>query len=369
MVDQKIGMRTANLVVGGGVIGLLIAWYLAERGERVIVVDRNQAGKESSWAGGGILSPLYPNHYPLLAPLVSKSLPEYVSLAAHLKEATGIDCELLFPRLIMLDKGDDQALLLDEETRISGFTMVDTATLAVMEPALAVPGCYACCFPTAQIRPPRFIAALRSALLARGVKVVENCGVLKFEVSGGRLMGVNTTQGRLDVCRAVVSAGAWTGDLLVQTQLSLPISPVKGQMIVFRSRPGLVSNIIVYKHRYLIPRADGQILVGSTIERIGFAKEITNAARSELYAAALELIPELKDYPVEHHWAGLRPGSPDECPYIGEHPAIKGLFVCAGHFRNGFATGPASARLVVDMMLGQSLFVEPYAFRLDRPAS
>lgn len=359
MNNHTSGKQGPNLVVGGGVIGLLIAWYLSEAGEQVVIIDRGQTGKESSWAGGGILTPVYPDQHPLLESLISRSRPEYETLTAGLTKLTGIDCELLFSQLVVLDADDHRSPV--------KLTLVDSATLAAMEPALVVPNRFAYCFPTAQIRNPRFLAALRSALLGRGVEILENCGALKLEARARRLSGVNTTQGQFSISRAVVSAGAWTANLLAETQLSLPISPVKGQMIVFRARPRLVSNIIVYRHRYLIPRADGRILVGSTVEPTGFVKETTNVARSELYAAAIELVPELKVCPIEHHWAGLRPGSPDDAPFIGEHPGIKGLFVCAGHYRNGFATGPASARLVVDMMLGRPLSVDPTPFRLDRP--
>lgn len=359
MNNQLDGKHGPNLVIGGGVIGLLIAWYLSESGKRVVVIDRGQTGKESSWAGGGILTSVYPNQHPLLESLISGSLPEYENLTIRLTERTGIDCELLFSQLIVLDAGDYGSPVKP--------SVIDAATLAAMEPALAAPNRYAYCFPTAQIRNPRFLAALRSSLLGRGVEILENNGALKLETHARCLSGASTTQGHFSVDRAVVSAGAWTANLLAQTGLSLPISPVRGQMIVFRAQAGLISNIIVYKHHYLIPRKDGRILVGSTVEPAGFVKETTNVARSELYAAAVELVPELKACPIEHHWAGLRPGSPDEAPFIGEHPGIKGLFVCAGHYRNGFATGPASARLVVDMMLGRPPSVDPTPFRLDRP--
>ena len=350
-----------NLIVGGGIIGLLIAWYLTESGERSVVLDRCQIGKESSWAGGGILSPIYPNQYASLESLVSRSLPEYVSLTKRLEELTGIDSKLLFSQLIVVDEEVPKA---DSAPR---GTPVDSLAMAKLEPALTLPGSYACCYPTAQIRNPRLLAALRSALLARDVSIIEDCKVLRFGACAGRLTSVMTTKGAFNANRSIVSAGAWTGDLLAQTYLSLPIQPVKGQMIVLAAQPSLISNVIVHKHRYLIPRSDGRILIGSTVEHVGFHKETTSAARSELYAAATQLIPALKSYSIEHHWAGLRPGSPDDAPFIGEHPNIKGLFVCAGHYRNGFATGPASARLVVDMMLGRQPLVDPTPFRLDRP--
>ena len=350
------------MIVGGGVIGLLSAWYLTENGERSVVIDRGQIGKESSWAGGGILSPLYPCESASLWPLVSRSMSEYTRLTKRLEELTNINSELLFSQLIVMDGN----VSTPADPVVRG-TMVSSLEMAKLEPALRLPGNYACCYSTAQIRNPRLLAALKAALLARGVIIVEDCVALRFEARGGRLTKVITTKGGFDTSHSIISAGAWVGKLLAPTQLSLPIKPVKGQMIVVPARPGLISNILVYEHHYLIPRADGRILIGSTIEHAGFIKDTTHVARSELYDAATQLVPELENSSIEHHWAGLRPGSPDDAPFIGEHPNIKGLFVCAGHYRNGFATGPASAQLVVDMILGRQPMVDPAPFRFDRP--
>jgi len=112
---------------------------------------------------------------------------------------------------------------------------------------------------------------------------------------------------------------------------------------------------------------DGLVLVGSTVEDVGFERCITEVAHKELWEFAIGLVPDLRKYHIEHHWAGLRPGSPDDLPFIGEHPDIKGLVVCAGHFRNGFATGPATARIAIDIMLGNKPSVDVWPYRLDRP--
>jgi glycine oxidase len=137
-------------------------------------------------------------------------------------------------------------------------------------------------------------------------------------------------------------------------------------MLVLRSQPGHISHIILKRGHYLIPRQDGRILVGSTVEETGFDRSITDLAHSELRAAAVELAPSLNECPVEHHWAGLRPGSPDGTPFIGEHPNIRGLFVCGGHFRNGIVLAPASARLATDLMLGRPPLFDPTPYQLLR---
>lgn len=354
--------KTSNVIVGGGIVGLLSAWHLIERGEKVIVVEKQHIARESSWAGAGVLSPLYPNRYPSIAPLVSRSLGEYPRIAKELAGLTSLDPELVFCELILLDeltsaRGKEQG---------SGKIVTDSV-LKRMEPSLNAPLGRAVCYPSAHVRNPRFLSALRSALPKKGATLLECCEVQSFRNNAGRLTGLLTSRGVFDTNCCVVTAGAWTGELLKTVGLSVPIKPIKGQIVVFAARPGLLSHIIVKNYLYLVPRMDGRILVGSTVEDTGFSKETTKDARETLYAGAIELVPALRKYPIEHHWAGLRPGSPDDAPFIGEHPGIKGLFVCAGHYRNGFATGPASARLVVDMMLGRQPMVDPTPFRLDRP--
>ncbi len=136
-------------------------------------------------------------------------------------------------------------------------------------------------------------------------------------------------------------------------------------MILFYGKPGQISHINLYRERYLIPRRDGRLLFGSTVEQSGFIKTTTAEAKEALYRAAFALFPVLKRTPIQDHWAGLRPGSPSGIPYIGAHPAVTGLYVNAGHFRNGLATAPASARLVVDLVLGRPPILDSSHYALD----
>jgi len=140
-------------------------------------------------------------------------------------------------------------------------------------------------------------------------------------------------------------------------------------MLLFKAAPALVRRIVLSEQRYVIPRRDGRVLVGSTLEHVGFRKQATETARAELHAMALKLIPALADCPVEHHWAGLRPGSPQGVPYIYEHPTIRSLYVNCGHYRNGVVMGPAAARLLADQVLARPpiLSIAPYSLT-SRPA-
>lgn len=355
-------LKESNVIVGGGIVGLLSAWYLVESGQAVVVLDKKNIGKESSWAGAGILTPLYPNRYPSLLPLLNPSLNEYRRITAQLIALSGLDPELVSCRLIVIDEAT--APFFDEMGKPA--ELLPIANVKLLEPELNVEAGRALSYSSAHIRSPRFVAALRSALSKLGVTFIEGCGVVRFMSEAGVLHGLVTTKGFLKANRCLVAAGAWTGELLKAVGLHLPIRPIKGQIIAVAARPGLISHIVVKDYHYLVPRKDGRILIGSTLESTGFAKETTQRARHELYAAATDLIPPISKYPIEYHWAGLRPGSPDDAPFIGEHPEIRGLFVCAGHYRNGFATGVASAGLVVDLMLGRPPAIDPTSFRIDR---
>ena len=353
----------ATVVIGGGVIGLLTAWYLVASGRSVVVVEKGQVGQESSWAGGGILFPLYPDRYPVLAPLVMQSCAEYPRIVSKATQCSGIDPQWIQSGLLLLD---ELATSNDSDLSLSG-KAIDGTTLMHLEPGLArdraVRARY---YPAAQVRNPRLLSALQRTLLTMGVIFRESCEVTGFQHERGRLTGLHTSTGPLGAGSCVVATGAWSGQVLGRTGLALPIKPIRGQMIVFAPQAGLISHILVQNYRYLIPRSDGRILVGSTVEDVGFDKHTTDEACSALFQWATELVPALARARIEHHWAGLRPGSPDDTPFIGEHPAIKGLFVCAGHHRNGFATGPASARLVSDLLLGREPTLDASPFRLNR---
>jgi len=326
------------------------------------VLDKKNIGKESSWAGAGILTPLHPDRYPALFPLFNRSLDEYRRIMPQLVALSGLDPEIVFCKLILID---ETTTPLFDETGESG-ERASIASIKRLEPELNMGTGRALSYSSAHLRSPRFVAALRSALTRMGVVFLENCGVLEFKSASGLFQGLLTTKGFLKASRCLVAAGAWTGELLKAVGLSVPIKPIKGQIITVAARPGLITHIIVKDYRYLVPRTDGHILIGSTLESTGFEKETTQRARHELYAAAIDLIPLISTYPIDHHWAGLRPGSPDDAPFIGEHPEIRGLFVCAGHYRNGFAAGAASAELVVNMMLERPPVVDPASFRVDR---
>lgn len=219
--------------------------------------------------------------------------------------------------------------------------------------ALHMPG-------VANVRNPRLVRAVRAELLRFAhVQVREHCPVTRLLIEQGRLAGVVTAEGDIRASRVVLAAGAWSGQLLATLGLQLPVEPVKGQMILYKCEPDFLPAIVLAKGRYAIPRKDGHILVGSTLEHVGFDKTPTEEALASLKASAEELLPALADAEVVGHWAGLRPGSPDGIPFIGEVPQFPGLWLNCGHYRNGLVLAPASCELLKNLMLGEPPIVDP----------
>lgn len=360
------------LIVGGGVIGMMTALQLADAGQSVVLVERGECGREASWAGGGIVSPLYPWRYTsAISALSSWSEGRYPELAGRLVEETGIDPEYRQKGLLYLRVEDVDTALAWAREVAKPLSRVDAATLYAKAPNAAPGFTEALWMPTlGSIRNPRLARALRARLAAMPrVELVEGCdvkGLLRDgeRRDGGRILGVETAGGPLKAGQTVVCAGAWSGELLAGIGVALPVRPVRGQMILFKAPPGLVERVILKDGRYLIPRGDGRVLAGSTLEEVGFDKRTTAEARDSLHASALSIVPALAECEVEHHWAGLRPGSPDGVPMIGAVPGFTGLHVNAGHFRNGLVLAPAATRLLVDELIGCEPIVDPAPYRL-----
>jgi glycine oxidase len=355
------------LVVGGGLIGMLTARELARSGLSVGLVERGETGRESTWAGGGILSPLYPWRYPdAVTALASWSQARYAKLAEDLITESGIDPEFQPNGLLILDTEEAAQAQQWAHQWQRSLEVVDSAMTSELEPTLGeIPVQALWLSQVAQIRNPRLAQALQKSIENLGVTLCEHTPVKGLVLGETGVHGVLTEQGELNAEHVVIAGGAWSALLLESIAMNLPVRPIRGQMILYRAEPGVVQRIVLSRDRYVIPRRDGRILVGSTLEDVGFEKATTRAAMQELEAEALRLIPALADYPIEHHWAGLRPGSPQGIPYILQHPRIAGLFINTGHFRNGVVLGPASARLLADILLQREPILDPAPYMPD----
>lgn len=365
-MGEWIGMSDV-IVVGSGLIGMLTARELALGGLSVRLVERGVVGRESSWAGGGILSPLYPWRYPeAVTRLALWGQERYQELCEQLAVETGIDPEwTLSGMLAIAVSGEERDEAVSWAVRFGhDVDSLDGQPLHQCEPALSHQFNHGLWLPqVAQLRNPRLLKALRISLEDLGVDIVEQSQVNALAVTDGELLGVQTEHGLLRAGRVVVAAGAWSGELLAAIGPALPIEPVRGQMLLFKAPTDLLLRVVLHDGHYLIPRRDGRILAGSTLERVGFHKEITTEGLDALRQSACALVPALAEIEVEHHWAGLRPGSPDGVPTIAEHPTVAGLYVNSGHYRNGVVLGLPSSRLMADIVLGHAPILEPVHYR------
>lgn len=344
---------------------MLVARELSAGGARVTLLERGDLGKEASWAGGGILSPLYPwRYHDAVTALSQWSQRHFPRLAEELVAETGIDPEWLPSGLLIPEAGEATTAAQWAQRWDIALETISAGRLVELEPELAsgrdeqeqgiwLPH-------VGQVRNPRLLKALARSLEVRGVEIRTHVEVVGLIAQGDTIQGVRTREGSLHAAGVVVTAGAWTTVLLGSLAgADWQITPVRGQMLLFHAEPGLVRHIVLQGGHYLVPRRDGRILAGSTLEYVGFDKSTTHQAHDELHGAALALIPGLARCPVELHWAGLRPGSPQGIPLIGRHPQRQGLYLNVGHFRNGVVTGPASARLLADMIFGRPPCVAP----------
>ena len=356
-------------------IGLLLARELSAEGASVTVIERGEFGKEASWAGGGIVSPLYPWRYTQsVTALACSAQKAYPTLASQLLEETGIDPEWECTGLLMLDAEDSSDALAWAQRIGSEMFSLSRESIYKREPALS-PGLEKGLWmpEIANIRNPRMLKALvKSLQLQSRVRLLQHNCVTKFiqqdDKSERCLSGVevlhNGHRKQILGNQVAVTAGAWTSDLLKSLKIEIAVEPVKGQMLLLKPEKPLINSIVLTNGRYLIPRRDGHLLVGSRLEYTGYDKSTSTQAQQSLLASATSLIPELKKAPLIMQWAGLRPGAAQGVPFIGKVPGFSNLSVNAGQFRNGLVLAPASAGLLADILLGRLPRVDPRPYQL-----
>lgn len=361
-------MHSDIAIIGAGVIGMMTARELAVAGANVLIIDKSMPAQESTWAGGGIVSPLYPWRYSeAITALASWSQISYVQLAEALLEETGLDPELRQKGLLMLSVEDQAEALAWAKRYHRNLVEVSSDFVTQLEPNLPAGTDDAIWMPeVASIRNPRLGQSLRRSLeFMPNVQFLTDAEVVGASFDADKLVSLTTTKGQVTADQFILSAGAWSGDVAKMFDLNVEVQPVKGQMLLIKAVPGFVNRVVMQNGRYLIPRSDGRVLIGSTLEFEGYDKTTNDEAAKTLYESALAIMPALAQFDIEHHWAGLRPGCPSGVPYIDQAPGCTNLYINAGHYRNGLVLAPASCRLMADIVLGRKPIIDPSYYRFN----
>ena len=373
--NQGSGKRVA--VVGGGIIGCLTAPYLHRLGASPIILEKGSAGRESSWAGAGILCPIHPWLYPdSFTHLVDGSLAMFPAMNAMVEQLSGLKTEWQTSGLLIPLFADDRIHHRDQALAWSkrfGWHVeeLDSKQACKLEPTMSGHVGGALLWPdVGQVRNPRLLSAIKQALALCHVPMREQAEVIGVGKNGqGDVASVTLANGEsVEVDAVLLAAGSWSGELARQIGLELPVEPVKGQIVLLRDEPGKVNHIIKHDDVYLVPRLDGHILVGASMERVGFEPGTTEAVVNNLLEATYRITPGLKDSKIIQQWMGFRPGSPDGMPYLGPVDGYPGLWVATGHYRNGVALAPGTADLMSRWIMGEEPKVDLSDFRVNRPA-
>ena len=339
------------IVVGGGVIGCSIAWRLAQAGLTVSVFERGRIGGEASRAAAGMLSPQ--TEAQAKGPffdLCLQSRAMHRGFADELKDCTGIDVEYKDEGTLFVElPGEPEQTTSWAEWQLeAGLPLehVEASDIPALEPAVTKSAAKAIFLPLEhQIENRRLMDALEVALRSSGVEVIEGADVTEILTERGCATGVISAGQRFDAGAVVLAAGAWSSRLLEPLGLHIKVIPARGQMIAIKGDKCPVTRIIHSSSIYVVPRRDGRILIGATVEYAGFHKVVTVDAVKHLLSAATELVPSLEEFEIVEAWSGLRPDTIDHLPIIGPC-GPDNLTLATGHFRNGVLLAPLTAQLV-----------------------
>jgi glycine oxidase len=337
------------IIVGGGIIGLTLSIALHKRGLRVLIVERGEPGREASYAAAGMLAD-FPMETPAaLQPLASVSARMYPEFIHELQDESGINVDLR----------NHGTLLFAPPERVHnrlGFEMETLlpVPLAQLEPALAdmkVPPIYpaAVYLKERSVDPRALVTAALKAAKHRGVDISSGTSVTDVLMSEERVTGISTDKTHYSAPCVVNCAGAWAGNFSTHR---FPTRPVKGQMLAVACvQHNVLHHVIRTPEVYLVPRSDGRILIGSTLEEAGYDKRTDADTIHRLYQSAIRLVPPLGEARILEAWAGLRPGTPDDLPILGA-TTTPGYFAATGHFRDGILLTPVTAHVMAQVITG-----------------
>ena len=345
------------IIIGGGIIGLSLAIALRKRSASVLVVDRGEPGREASQAAGGMLVACSLETPPALQALASASARMYPEFAHELEVESGMKVDLRSHGTILFLSREH---LRSPQLRDAALSRV---LLEEWEPAISPTMSDPFYVKERSVDPRALTAAALKTAKNRGVDFSSGDAVTKVNVEHDRTLGVTTIKTAFAANKVVNCAGAWAGEIAPHP---IPTHPVKGQMLclVMPSRT-LLKHVIRSPKAYLIPRSDGRLLVGSTVEKAGFDKRTDPETMKNFQKAAVELVPQLANAKILEDWAGLRPGTPDGLPILGA-TATPGYYVATGHFRDGILLAPITAKVMADVIEGRKPQCDLSAFSPNR---
>jgi len=359
-------------IVGGGLIGVSIAFELAAAKLRVVVLDRQEPGREASWAAAGMLSPAPDSlgDAPLV-PLARESLRLYPEFVAALEEGSRKSAGYRRDgamEIFLSPHGEaerDSRICALRELQIAA-EPISLATAREWEKSIGPRAQGVAWLPEeGSVEPRSLMEAALAAAQHRGVEVRSNCHVTSLLRAQDRCAGVIAGGERIAASHVVVAAGCSSGEIPFETGARArysPTRPVRGQMVALRPRAASLRRILRSERGYLVPRRDGRIVAGSTLEDVGFDKRVTDEGVRRILDVAFELCPELAESQLLETWAGLRPGTPDDLPILGPS-GIEGLLIATGHYRNGILLAPVTAKLMREWIVEErtAFDAEPFS--------
>jgi glycine oxidase len=363
-VKQKI------VVIGGGVIGCSIAWRLAREGASVTVLERGRVGQEASWAGAGMIAPQAEAQAagPFFQ-LCLRARDTFETTLEMLRADSDLDPEYDRVGILYVAFNDPERLELEQRAQWlvnSGGTVEDISLAAAhqLEPAISAQTVYALYMPLERrIENRRLTQAYAAAAANKGATIIQGARAAKIAINGTNVTGVQTHDGRRFEADFVINAaGAWSSEIPGAAD-KVETYPVRGQIVCFETRPGTLRTSVFSTGGYLVPRRDGRILAGSTMEDAGFDKSVTLAGLAKITSAAIEMMPGLAELPFREAWAGLRPATKDFLPALGASPSLPNLFFATGHFRSGILLSAITGEVVSDLIHARtpSIDVAPFS--------
>ncbi len=367
-------MRHADvIVVGGGVIGCAVAYALARERVSVTLLEAEDLASGASAAAAGMLAPVSEAPGPgVLLRLGLQSLALFPTLVAEVCQRSGIDPELERSGCLRVATSEEEARAFrkrDLALPSLDIEWLDADSARRMEPALS-PSIHGALFSPheSHVRSPLLSRALALAAVSLGAELRVGTPVRGLVRDAGRVRGVETDAGRLECGTVVICTGVAAAQSPAWLEIAgtLPIAPVRGQVLSLAPRAPGLRTIVWGASTYLVPKRDGSIVVGATEERAGFDRRVTASGVAQLLGEALRLVPDLDDAGFTSAWAGLRPATPDHLPLVGPWPGVDGLLLAAGHYRNGVLLAPLTAQLIAGLVLGKGLPDEAVPLRPER---